>query len=55
MKFYGRKREVQILKRLFESDGLQTAVIYGRRRVGKSELIKKVMKAKTQGKGDQLK
>lgn len=44
MKFYGRKREIQVLKRLFDSDGLQTAVVYGRRRVGKSELIKKVMK-----------
>ena len=44
MKFHGRKREIQVLKRLFDSDGLQTAVVYGRRRVGKSELIKKVMK-----------
>jgi len=38
--FIGRELELQTLERLYKSDKFEMAVIYGRRRVGKSELIK---------------
>ena len=37
--FIGRERELQALERLFYSDHFEFAVIYGRRRVGKTALI----------------
>lgn len=37
--FIGRERELQTLERLFYSDHFEFAVIYGRRRVGKTALI----------------
>ena len=37
--FIGRKRELSELNRLYNSDKFEFAVIYGRRRVGKTELI----------------
>lgn len=37
--FIGREREVAALDRLYESNKLEFAVIYGRRRVGKTALI----------------
>ena len=40
MTFYGREQQLKQLHRIFRRDGLQVALIYGRRRVGKSELIK---------------
>ena len=40
--FIGRERELQELNRLFESDRFEFAVIYGRRRVGKTALINAV-------------
>ena len=43
MKYYGRKEELKTLDKLFRSDDLQVALIYGRRRVGKSELIKQAI------------
>ena len=39
--FIGREVELNALERLYQSDKFEMAVIYGRRRVGKSELIKK--------------
>lgn len=44
MKFYGRTREKQILHRLFQREGCFAALVYGRRRVGKSELIKQCLR-----------
>lgn len=41
MKFIGRKEELDELLNLYKSDGFKSALIYGRRRIGKSELIKK--------------
>ena len=38
--FIGRERELQTLERLFYSDHFEFAVIYGRRRVGKTALLK---------------
>ena len=43
MKYYGRKEELGILKELLGKDCMQVALIYGRRRVGKSELIKQAI------------
>ncbi len=41
--FLGRKTEQEKLLQLFSSDSQMTCLIYGRRRIGKSELIKKCL------------
>ena len=40
MKFYGRTEQENKLHRIFRKEEMQTVLIYGRRRVGKSELIR---------------
>ena len=40
MKFIGRKEEIGILQKAYKSNNFEGIVIYGRRRIGKSELIK---------------
>ncbi len=42
--FYGRETERKKLQRMFISDGQMISLIYGRRRIGKSELIKQALK-----------
>lgn len=42
--FYGRETERKKLCTMFRSDGQMISLIYGRRRIGKSELIKQVLK-----------
>ncbi len=44
MKFYGREKELTKLKELIASDEMQMSLIYGRRRIGKSELVKQSIK-----------
>lgn len=44
--FIGRKKELQLLENLYESDKSELAVIYGRRRIGKSSLIEKFSESK---------
>ena len=44
--FIGRERELNTLNNLYHTPGFQMAVIYGRRRVGKSTLITEFLKAK---------
>ncbi len=44
MKFYGREKQRKDLHALFHREELQVALIYGRRRVGKSELIKQSLR-----------
>ncbi len=44
MKFYGRDEQRTLLRRLISREDMQTVLIYGRRRVGKSELIKQVLR-----------
>lgn len=44
MEFIGREAERKRFKRLFCQDGQGVALVYGRRRVGKSELIKQCMR-----------
>lgn len=45
--FFGRKQELQILQQLIQSEKATIGVIYGRRRIGKSELIKKGLEKHT--------
>ena len=42
--FYGRENEIKKLCTMLNSDGQMVSLIYGRRRIGKSELIKQVLK-----------
>ena len=44
--FLGRERELSTLERLYRSDKFEFAVIYGRRRVGKTALIGEFAKGK---------
>ncbi len=44
MKFYGRQSQRKLLRQMLSREQMQTALIYGRRRVGKSELIKQVLR-----------
>ena len=41
--FIGRERELNALERMYASDKFEFAVIYGRRRVGKTALINKFL------------
>ena len=43
MKFIGREKEVQKIKGLYQSPGLEVLLLYGRMRIGKSELMKHSM------------
>ena len=38
----GREREIQLLKRYYQSDRSELIAVYGRRRVGKTFLIEKL-------------
>ena len=42
--FYGRKEELNLLKDAYNNDKFESIAIYGRRRIGKSELIKESYK-----------
>ena len=44
--FIGRERELGALDRLYQSDKFEFAVIYGRRRVGKTAIINEFVKNK---------
>ena len=44
--FVGRKNELSKLNRMFASDKFEMAIIYGRRRVGKTTLINEFCKDK---------
>ena len=44
--FVGRTKELSFLNDLYDSDKFEFAVIYGRRRVGKTTLIKEFVKDK---------
>lgn len=44
--FIGREKELETLNRLYVSDKFEFAVIYGRRRVGKTAIINEFIKAK---------
>ncbi len=44
MEFIGRKEEIKILNNLYNTNNYEGILIYGRRRIGKSELIKESLK-----------
>ena len=44
MKFIGRKKQLMQIANIINSEQLNTTLIYGRRRVGKSELVKQAIK-----------
>lgn len=44
--FIGRKTEIRILEREYERDGSSFVILYGRRRIGKTTLIKQFMQGK---------
>jgi len=44
--FYGRTYELSAIKKAIESGKSEFGIIYGRRRIGKSELLKKLIKRK---------
>ena len=44
MKFFGRTEQLKKLNKEMSSDDMRMALIYGRRRVGKSELVKYAIK-----------
>jgi len=44
VKFIGRKKQLMQLANIINSEQLNTTLIYGRRRVGKSELVKQAIK-----------
>ena len=44
--FIGRERELGVLDKLYRSEKFEFAVIYGRRRVGKTALINEFIKDK---------
>ena len=44
--FVGRKRELSSLEKLYHQQGFGMTVIYGRRRIGKSTLIREFLKDK---------
>jgi len=45
-RFINRKTELEFLERKYDSQGSQLIILYGRRRVGKTELIKQFCKGK---------
>lgn len=44
MKFIGRKIELKKINKLIQKEEFSFALIYGRRRIGKSELVKQVLR-----------
>ena len=49
MKFIGREQEQKTIQRLMSKEGYQGCVIYGRRRMGKTELVRKRVLEKSRG------
>ena len=46
MVFVGRERELEMLDSMWKREGVKTCLVYGRRRIGKSELIRQFCKGK---------
>lgn len=45
-RFIGRKRELEVLNKLYKEDGFSLTILYGRRRIGKSTLLNKFIGSK---------
>ncbi len=48
-KFVNRKRELEVLEELYNRGGANLIVVYGRRRVGKTTLLRKFLEGKRGG------
>ncbi len=46
MRFIGRKKELAVLERMYQSSGFEMLIMYGRRRVGKTTLLGEFSKGK---------
>jgi len=46
MNFIGRKKELNLLRQFYRGKGFKFIVVYGRRRVGKTEVIKRFIRSK---------
>ena len=44
--FIGRKEELDALEKLYETEGFQMMIVYGRRRIGKSTLLSHFIRGK---------
>ena len=44
--FLGREKELSSLEQMYNKDGFQMAVVYGRRRIGKTFLLTEFVKDK---------
>ncbi|MGN8832947.1 hypothetical protein ACTQV0_11195 [Selenomonas montiformis] len=44
MRFIGRQHELAVIRQKLASNRAESLLVYGRRRVGKSELIKEALK-----------
>jgi len=44
--FVNRKEELNLLEKLFQKNDAQLIIVYGRRRIGKTELLKQSVKDK---------
>lgn len=49
--FIGREKELKRLNTMYKSDRLEVAIVYGRRRMGKTTLINEFCKDKTDSGG----
>lgn len=45
-KFYGRDEELAVLERIFDKESIKSCMVYGRRRIGKTSLLKKFCEGK---------
>jgi len=45
--FLGREKELQALERMYEKNNFQMAIVYGRRRIGKTSLLNEFIKEKS--------
>ncbi len=44
MNFIGRKEQIEKIEKIMRHDAMSVTMIYGRRRIGKSELVKQILK-----------
>lgn len=45
--FFGRERELEALEHMYAKQSFQMAVVYGRRRIGKTALLNGSLKARS--------
>ena len=43
--FVGRKKEIEIIEKRIQSEAFEFSILYGRRRIGKTCLLKEILKS----------